>query len=146
MSLIEFIYFRIIEEIRGLTIKELNNMYAKEFQIVQLFNLLATFPAASAEVERGFSTMKHIKNDLRSTISQDHLNEVMGVKMWAGDIDSFDPSEAIELWNSEGQRSRRPKLDQIKTDTAVKVQSLLNIFELVNHVDHAVQYVGGWSD
>ncbi len=114
--------FRPLDDIRNLNLKTLMEGYAKQYpSILHLFTLLATLPAASAEVERGFSTMKQTKTDLRSTLTEAHLNELMGVKMWSPDITSFDPAPAIHAWNRDGLR--RPKMDAVDQPLAKKLKS-----------------------
>lgn len=63
---------------------------------------------SSAEAERGFSTLKLIKTRLRSRLSQNVLNDLLGIKMCSRSINDFDPTEAIHQWNKSGERSRRP--------------------------------------
>ena len=66
-----------------------------------------TMSPSSAEAERGFSTMKHLKRQARSCLSQGSLNDLLITKLHAPKIGQFDPSDAIYIWNSEGNRTRR---------------------------------------
>ncbi|KAJ8346568.1 hypothetical protein SKAU_G00279690 [Synaphobranchus kaupii] len=98
-----------LETINKLNLMELHRYYAATFpSIVAVFDLLATLPAASAEVERRFSQMKLVKTDHRSTLTEKHLNDLMAVKMLSPEIGNFDPTRAIEMWNRDGKRCKRP--------------------------------------
>lgn len=71
---------------------------------------MLTLPASSAEVERGFSQLKILKSDIRSTLSEERLNDLLAVKLLSADVQNFDPIPAIELWNTSSVRARRPLL------------------------------------
>lgn len=71
---------------------------------------MQTLPASSAEVERGLSQLKILKSDIRSTLSEERLNDLLAVKLLSADIQNFDPMPAIELWNTSSVRTRRPLL------------------------------------
>ena len=76
--------------------------------ILAVMDLILTMAPSSAEAERGFSQLKLIKTDLRSTLGQDVLNQCLGIKMLSDDITTYDPLPAIDHWNGCGIRSRRP--------------------------------------
>lgn len=75
--------------------------------IFGLVNIVLALPPSSAEAERGFSQLKLIKTPMRSSMSQNLLNNYMTVKMLSNSS-TFCPSEAIHLWNQTGVRPRRP--------------------------------------
>lgn len=78
--------------------------------ILALIDLLLCLPASSSDVERGFSQLKLIKANLRSTMTQETLNDLMTIKLHSGKIDEFDPVPFVEFWAMGGARSRRPLL------------------------------------
>ena len=84
---------------------------------------MLTLPASSAEVERGFSQLKILKTDIRSTLSEERLNDLLAVKLLSADIQNFDPLPAIELWSTSCVRTRRRLLkdrtSQRESSTAV---------------------------
>ena len=84
---------------------------------------MLTLPASSAEVERGFSQLKILKSDIRSTLSEECLNDLLGAKLLSADIQNFDPLPAIELWSTSSVRTRSPLLkdraSQRESSTAV---------------------------
>ena len=91
-----------------------------QFQnIFSLINLIQTMSPSSAEAERGFSQMKLIKTSLRSRLSQDTLNSLMGIKLLSEPLETFDPLPAIHLWNSPNARAviRRPNVTATSTNT-----------------------------
>ena len=77
--------------------------------IMAIIELLLVLPAHTADCERGFSLMKQTKTDFRSCLGHNKLSDLLFIKLHCGDIDSFDPDEAIDLWNANihGKRSRR---------------------------------------
>ena len=90
---------------------EINDAYGEQCgNFLALIDLLLALPAASAEAERGFSTMKRIKSDWRSRLGEAHVSDLMTVQLEAPDVSQYDPMKAIELWNTRGLRSRRPQL------------------------------------
>ena len=78
--------------------------------ILCVIDIILSLPASSAEVERGFSSLKLLKNDFRSTLSENHLNDLMAIKLLIPDDEDFDPMQAIKYWNSAGTRPRRPSV------------------------------------
>ena len=81
--------------------------------ILCLIDLVLTIPASTAECERGFSVMGQIKSDWRSSLSPETVDDLMKVLMQSPNIDSFDPSEAIQLWLSSSARQRRPDAKEL---------------------------------
>ena len=52
--------------------------------------------------------MKIQKSDWRSRLGDQHLSELMLISMEGAEIGQFDPMPAIQVWEAEGSRSRRP--------------------------------------
>lgn len=107
-----------------LTWSVINRKYSDNHQnILAVIDLVLALPASSAEVERGFSQLKILKSDIRSTLSEERLNDLLAVKLLSADIQNFDPLPAIELWNTSSVRTRRPLLkdraSQRESSTAV---------------------------
>lgn len=78
--------------------------------VLPVIDLIMTISPSSAEAERGFSQLKLIKTRLRSRLSQNVLNDLLGIKMGSPSIQESDPIDSIHLWNESGDRSRRPML------------------------------------
>ena len=94
-----------------MTWEKVNRQYGRgHTNILSVIDLLLTLPASSAEVERGFSQLKLLKTDMRSKLKESHINDLMSIKLLSVPITEFDPSEAIQLWNTSGTRPRRPHL------------------------------------
>jgi len=62
---------------------------------------------SSANCERGFSTVKHIKTDWRGTMKTDTLGELLLITMDGPDIDKYETASALHKWWTTGVRSRR---------------------------------------
>lgn len=99
--------FRSVDAVHKLTLAKINHLQPDFPHIMALLTLLATLPASSAEVERGFSQLKLLKSSLRTSLTGDHLNELMVIKMLAPDVASYNPQEAIRKWIAGGQMVRR---------------------------------------
>ena len=52
--------------------------------------------------------MKQIKNDWRSSLASDTINDLMTILFCSPDISNYNPNEAIQLWPTSGLRQRRP--------------------------------------
>ena len=77
-----------------------------------LMDLVLTLPASTAECERGFSAMKVVKSNQRSSLNGDTLSDLLMVKLHSAEISSFDPHPAMELWKTHSldapKKRRRP--------------------------------------
>ena len=71
-------------------------------------NLVLSLPTSTAECERGFSIMKQIKCDWRSSLGTEAINNLMTIVLLSPTIQDFEPRQAIELWLTSGLRQRRP--------------------------------------
>ena len=67
---------------------------------------MLTLPATSTACERGFSHVKLIKSEMRSTLSEQMLSNSVVIKLHSSPIAEFDPKPAIEYWLA--QKERRP--------------------------------------
>ena len=76
--------------------------------VLKVVSIILTIPVHSADCERGFSYMKHIKSDWRSCLSILHLNDIMRVKMLTPEVGQFDPMAALKKWQAGGKRNVRP--------------------------------------
>ena len=74
--------------------------------ILGLFDLILTLPAASTDPERGFSTTKKIKNEFRTNMTDETLSDQLTIALVSPDEEKFDPSKAINLWNSRSTRGK----------------------------------------
>ena len=72
--------------------------------ILALIELLFCFPMANGRVERIFSALKLIKSDRRSSLSEDHLDDLVRIAVDAPPLSQWDASGAIQLWWKDKQR------------------------------------------
>ena len=92
-----------------LTWEKINKMFRQSFpNCLELFDLLLSLPASSAECERGFSQMKIIKNEYRNRLGSSSMSDLMLIKLHSPDIADFEPCQAIHYWNSSSVKARRP--------------------------------------
>ena len=88
---------------------DINSKYQKEFpNFLCLNNLLLMIPAHSVEYERGFSAMKKVKTDWRSSLHTDTLTGLMRILLHSPSEREFDPLPAISVWTAASRRKRRP--------------------------------------
>ena len=73
---------------------------------------MLTIPASTADCERGFSVMKRIKSDWRSSLATPTLSGLMCGLLESSDIDTYDPSKACSLW---AEYSRQPSYVRVKS-------------------------------
>lgn len=76
--------------------------------ILTTIEFILSLPSHSADCERGFSVMKQVKTDWRSSLKSDTLSDLMTVKLHSEDIDLFNPLASVNLWMNSGMRKRRP--------------------------------------
>jgi hypothetical protein len=55
-------------------------------------------------VERIFSTLKHIKSERRSSLSEDHLDDLLRISADGPPLTKWDAGGAINLWWRDKQR------------------------------------------
>ena len=74
---------------------------------------------STAVCERGFSCMKRVKSDLRSSLSSVQLSRLMFLSVEGPSLDDFQPAPAVRRWWGSGERARRqgytvwaPRLNQ----------------------------------
>lgn len=89
--------------------KELNVTQQRFPNALGVVDFVLSLPSHSADCERGFSLMKRIKNDWRSSLANKTLNDLMRISLQCPERDQFDPAEALQHWATSGQRSRRPQ-------------------------------------
>ncbi|VDH95135.1 Hypothetical predicted protein [Mytilus galloprovincialis] len=88
--------------------------------LFMLIDYLLTLPSSSVDAERGFSSMKVIKNDWRSRLGCQNLSDLILVSLETPSVDKYDPTAAINAWNTGGVRTRRPFYkDDLKKNTTV---------------------------
>ena len=59
-------------------------------------------------LERGFSCVKRIKSNLRSTLTTETLDVLVRISLDGRSLEEFDPMPAVKHWWEAGERSRRP--------------------------------------
>ena len=102
--------------------------------VLLLIDLLLSIPATSVEAERGFSTMKLVKTDFRSKLSNTALNSLLRIVLLSPTETEFDPTPAIEHWYNAADRrqgtGRRQDDDDDSSDSdddsAVPLADLLH--------------------
>lgn len=71
--------------------------------IKKLIYTILAIPISSAEAERGFSSLKYIRNDHRTALSPNHLEDIMRIKLnGPDDIDKFAATKYAKKWINEG--------------------------------------------
>ncbi|KAH3794623.1 hypothetical protein DPMN_148160 [Dreissena polymorpha] len=52
--------------------------------------------------------MKLVKNDWRSCLGESSLSDLMLIYSESESVGKYDPTDAVNWWNSSGKRSQRP--------------------------------------
>ena len=89
---------------------------------LRLVDLLLTIPATSAEAERGFSSMKLVKNKLRSRLQDSNLNNILRIVLLSPSEEEFDPAPAVDHWLQSCAR-RNQTQTILSTSTSHKTES-----------------------
>ena len=98
-----------LQYIKCVTWQELHRKFSTEApNVFILIDLVLSLPVSTAECEREFNTMKQIKNNWRSSLASDTINDLMTILLCSPDISNYNPNEAIQLWLASGLRQRRP--------------------------------------
>ena len=71
--------------------------------LVAIAQLLFSLPFSTAKVERLFSSLKLIKTDRRTSLSQETLSDLLEVSVEGTELENFD---AVQLWWSDCSRTR----------------------------------------
>jgi len=76
-------------------------------EISQLVDICATFQASTADCERGFSLMNHIKTESRNRLEVAHLDQLMRIKSKLEADEAINLDKVYNHWRSE--KNRREK-------------------------------------
>ena len=66
--------------------------------VLALTKLLFTLPVSNGKLERVFSTMKNIKLENRSSMSNDTLDDLLTLNIDKATVEDFNPDSSIDLW------------------------------------------------
>ncbi len=81
----------------------------KKFQslgiLIEIYMVMAV---STAVCERGFSCMKRVKTDWRSSLTARQLSRLMYITLEGTALDEFDAAAAVARWWNSGVRPRRP--------------------------------------
>ena len=78
------------DEVWSLLLSHYHEKFPNLVHVVQIMLLL---PVSNAKVERGFSTMRRIKNDWRSSLSEETLDPLMRISIDGPPLKEFQPRE-----------------------------------------------------
>ncbi|KAJ8364881.1 hypothetical protein SKAU_G00137120 [Synaphobranchus kaupii] len=76
-------------------------------EILQLVDICATFQASSADCERGFSLMNHIKTASRNRLEVAHLDQLMRIKSKQEANGAINLDKVYNHWRSEKDRREK---------------------------------------
>ena len=82
------------------------SQYKEKFlNLAHLVNILMVFSISNAEVERGFSAMRCIKIDWRSSLGEDTLDSLMRISTDGPSLEHFDPKPTVARFFSTPRRT-----------------------------------------
>jgi hypothetical protein len=82
----------------------------------RLFQMIAVLPATSVDCERGFSSLTHIKNNMRNSLQGNHLEALMRISTTKMDAMTlrYEHRDALILrWRRMKMRRARGKGDRV---------------------------------
>ena len=66
--------------------------------MLNFFDLILTIPATSAACEWGFTHMKLVKSQQRSSLKEDIVSDCLMIKLEGDSIKDFNPDASIQYW------------------------------------------------
>jgi len=78
--------------------------------VLHLVEILLVLPISAAQCERAISAQNRIKNDSRSCLGGQTLEELMHISLEGPSLSEFDPDSAVKEWFKSSKRPRRPFL------------------------------------
>ena len=83
--------------------------YKSDYQdVLHLVEILLVLPISSAQCERAFSAQNRIKSAQRSCLDTETTEDLIRISAEGPPVNEFDPSLAVGLWFSNGEKPRRP--------------------------------------
>ncbi|KAJ8415103.1 hypothetical protein AAFF_G00008010 [Aldrovandia affinis] len=73
-----------------------------------LMHIYMVLPVSTAVCERGFSTLKRVKTDWRSSLTTAQLQRLMFISIEGPALEDFDAASAAQRWWTSSLRRRRP--------------------------------------
>ncbi|KAJ8000172.1 hypothetical protein DPEC_G00202080 [Dallia pectoralis] len=87
----------------------LTNERCERFRsLVTLMNIYLVLPVSTAVCEKGFSTMKRIKSDWRTSLSSVQLQRLLFLSVEGPKLQNFNAGLVVEKWWTCSKRQRRP--------------------------------------
>ena len=85
--------------------KLFNSVDAKRWcNVLGVVELLFTFSLSNDHLERVFSQLKLIKNDYRTRLSENRLDQIVRINVDGPPIQDWDSSNALDIWYKEKTR------------------------------------------
>jgi len=85
-----------------------------DLEIRNLVRIVFALPVSTAEVERGFSILKHIRYDRRSRLTPDTLKDIMFLRINGPSVSNFNPQDYVKKWIKAGRFSSDDPRDRGK--------------------------------
>ena len=78
---------------------QVNRRFRNEYpHVLNFFDLILTIPATSAACERGFTHLKLVKSQQRSSLKEDIVSDCLMIKLESDSIKDFNPDASIQYW------------------------------------------------
>ena len=78
---------------------QVNRRFRNEYpHVLNFFDLILTIPATSAACEQGFTHMKLVKSQQRSSLKEDIVSDCLMIKLEGDPIKDFNPDASIQYW------------------------------------------------
>ena len=85
--------------------KLFNSSLSKNWtNILSLIELLFCLPVSNGRVERVFSSLKHIKSNCRTCLSENRLDDLIRIAVEGPPLSQWDATGAVHLWWKDKQR------------------------------------------
>ena len=88
-----------------------NGLQERFHNILCVYEATVVLPVSSAICERGFSCLKRIKTDWRSSLTTEQLDQLMLISVEGPSLEDYVAERALNRWWTAGQRARRPRFN-----------------------------------
>ena len=111
-------YLNLVENYKVIWWKIFNAPVASRWKnLLVLVELLYSFPVSNGTLERVFSELKQIKDDLKCSLNESTLDELLRIAVQAPPLSDWNAEGALDLWYKEkartiehkGKHKRKPK-------------------------------------
>ena len=118
----------------------LNSNFQPEEDLKSLIKIALVIPVGSAEAERGFSILKHIRYDRRNRLTTGHIEDLLRIRINGLPLEDFDAARYTNVWLQSHMDTADPSKTRGRGRTAEDERDEdSNEHEAINRSGHTLQ-------